>query len=165
MSTQRPITMLLLGAGVALSAVFLMSQGGTGQPSSAWPWPPARQNVVHVFERGNQFASGNGYGTPLPPIPSGGTLAVYTVPPDRWLTIVQAEGGVPFMVWGEQFGGTLTDKGAMDSGGTTRLIASPGRNAELGWVFRPGSTVVLKNTSSSPDSPVYYSFIGYETRN
>jgi len=32
-------------------------------------------------------------------------------------------------------------------------------------VFRPGSTVVLKNTSSSPESPGYYAFIGYETRN
>ena len=153
--------MLLLGAGVAHSTVFLMSQGGTVQPSSAWPWPPARQNVVHVFERGNS----TGFGTPLPEIPAGGTLAVYTVPLDRWLTIVQAEGGVPFMVWSEQFGGVLTEKGASESIGSTRLIASPGRNAELGWVFRPGSTVVLKNTSSSPESPVYYAFIGYETRN
>jgi len=158
--------MLLLGAGVALSAVFLMSQGGTVQPSSAWPWPPARQNVVHVFERGVAA----GYGTPLPPIPGGGTLSVYTVPPDRWLTIAQAEAVTSPLVWAEMHGGALHEKGAVDSGTTTgesptRLFHSPGRNPELGWVFRPGSTVVLKNTSSSPESPGYYAFIGYETRN
>jgi hypothetical protein len=153
--------MLLLGAGVTLSAVFLMSQGGTGQPSSSWPWPPARSAIVHVFERGNQA----GYGTPLPQIPGGASLPIYTVPSDRWLTIVQAEGGVPYMVWGELLGGVLEEKGAMDHGGTTRLLLSPGRNAELGWVFRPGSTVVLKNTSTSAESPGYYAFIGYETRN
>jgi hypothetical protein len=158
--------MLLLGAGVALSAVFLMSQGGTGQPSSAWPWPPARQNVVHVFERGNS----TGFGTPLPEIPAGGTLAVYTVPPDRWLTIVQAEAVVSHLVWAETLGGALHERGAVDSGTTTgesptRLFHSPGRIPELGWVFRPGSTVVLKNTSTSPSSPGYYAFLGYETRN
>ena len=161
MSTKRPIAMLLLGAGVALSAVFLMSQGGTVQPSSAWLWPPARQNVVHVFERGNS----TGFGTPLPEVPAGGTLNVYNVPSDRWLTIVQAEGGFPSMIWCEQLSGVLKEKGAMELGGTTRLLISPGRNAELGWVFRPGSTVVLKNTATSPVSPGYYSFIGYETRN
>jgi hypothetical protein len=158
--------MLLLGAGVALSAVFLMSQGGTGQPSSAWPWPPARQNVVHVFERGNS----TGFGTPLPEVPAGGTLNVYTVPSDRWLTIVQAEADTSPLIWVEVHAGAVYEKGAVDSGATTgespnRLIHSPGKNPELGWVFRPGSAVVLKNTSTSPVFPGYYSFIGYETRN
>ncbi len=158
--------MLLLGAGVALSAVFLMSQGGTVQPSSAWPWPPARQNVVHVFERGNS----TGVGVALPSVPSGGVINVYNVPTDRWLTITQAEAGTSFMVWAEMSGGVLDEKGAVDSGSSTgdspsRLLHSPGRNAELGWVFRPGSTVVLLNTAASTQSPGYYAFIGYETRN
>ena len=89
--------------------------------------------------------------------------------------------------WGEAQAGNFTPKGAaygapnpqqaFFAGMTYALYngsaaPSPGQmglpfspaGSEIGWVFKPGSQVVVKNTSSAPRSYYGWSVIGYQTR-
>jgi hypothetical protein len=175
----------MLGAGAALAcgALFLMSQGGF---PGEWTWGPPKHGVINLFNP-NVAATNPG---------SSSTLVVYTVPGDRWLTITDAQaavtafGGCPgggnyrTVRWAERYNGVITEKGYAASAretftnacgfgtgqshtGQLGLPFTPS-GSEVGWVFRPGSEVVLINTGLQADWGSLvpeYSVLGFTSRN
>lgn len=161
--TISPIS-LVLGALLTLGLFLVMGQAG---PSSFGTWGPPKKGVVNIFR------------APGSSIPSGGVFVAYQVPNDRWLTItgVQAgtagcpcsvgpQGSAPCLVWAEQLSGVVVEKGHVANVGSSGgLNTNPGlAGSALGWVFRPGSQVVIRNNDVAPCSVYDFSLIGYETR-
>lgn len=142
---------LLVGVvGLAVVAVS-MSQVAPPMTSS---WGPPKKGVVNIFNNPGGF------------VPAGGSTVVYQVPSDRWLTVTSAStylgggclcGGWPCLRWAEQLGGVVTEKAYA---GNSPFVAQ----GEVGWVFRPGSQVVISNVDVSPCYFERFSLIGYETR-
>jgi len=150
----------MLGAGAALAAgaLFLMSQAGG--PSSYGSWGPPRKGVVHLVEGGFPFVQ-----TPFAQVPAGQQeFVIYTVPPDRWLTVTAADiqiretaqgGNVVPVLWGEKFGGNFTPRGwAWGSGWGIGMEGNPALTPPpvAGWVFRPGSDVVVRRAPTDPSA-------------
>jgi len=111
-------------------------------------WPPHPEDIVNsTFE-----ASG---------IPPGGSVEVYRVPMNRWFVLVDC-------MTNYQADFELVE----DLGGETRVIldreaihynhdGSAGRMSSLGYVFRPGSSVVLRNRDTSTRGVSFHAFAGY----
>jgi hypothetical protein len=158
----NPFLMLGAGAALATCALFLMSQGIPPSGSHySGTWGPPKKNVVNLFEEFTNSVT----------IQPGAEYVVYTVPADRWLTVTQlgayaGTAGVNSVLrWAESYSGSLDIKGRVYDGGLdyqTPLYCSP--RTEIGWVFRPGSQVVLKSSSSGPLNLSSFSLIGYLSR-
>ncbi len=168
MNRASPLVFLGLGAAIATGALFLMSQAVPPTPNHSGSYGPPKKNVVNIFEM------------PTNPIvlTPGQELVIYTVPSDRWLTVTACDAragivqgwGLP--KWGESYGGTFNPKGFADNGGlsiygqTGQLpaISSP-PGGDVGWVFRPGSQLVIRNPSTFSNAGVDgYAVIGYLSR-
>jgi hypothetical protein len=105
-------------------------------------------------------------------IPVGGEHEVFTVPSDRWLVLLptsangsskvafQDQGGGGYAWLFEDLNGSYTPKA--NGGGSGSGGAGPSGWA-VGWTFRPGSRVVLKNIGTGGASSVAYNFFGYLT--
>ena len=161
MTRSNPFIMFGAGAALAAGALFLMSQAGV--PSGSWGWGPPKKGVVNLIE--------NFQVTTPPIVPAGGSYVVYTVPPDRWFTVTSCGASARITVgsstgntlaWGESFGGSFSPKG---------YTAGLNAGGEVGWVFRPGSQVVLQEVggvlytgSSYPNELYGFSLTGYSTR-
>lgn len=166
MTRAHPLLMLGAGAALACGALFLMSQAGG--PASYGSWGPPKKGVVHLVEG---YGTAPGGGAPIAQLPVGvQEYVVYTVPPDRWLTVTAAEiyamrfsnnSWTPVqLLWGEKFGGNFTQRGWADgqplassnvlTSGTP--VASPALFPPpvTGWVFRPGSEVVVRRAPGDP---------------
>ncbi len=159
MTRAHPLLMLGAGAALACGALFLMSQAGG--PASYGSWGPPQKGVVHLVE------GYEGSWAPIAQLPVGGQeYVVYTVPPDRWLTVTAVEilsrgssGSPAQLLWGETFGGNFTQRGSTDGNdwnsgqlGTGATVASPAKFPPpvTGWVFRPGSEVVVRRPTGDP---------------
>jgi hypothetical protein len=163
MKSASPLVYLGIGAAIATGALFLMSQS-VPPPSPYYSGAyPARKNVVNLFA---QFPGGT---TILAP---GQEFVVYTVPSDRWLTVTACDAfsnTSARMEWGETNGGVFTSKGFADSNhlnGVATSSAYTPIGTEVGWVFAPGSQLVIKNptTASGNYSLYWYSVTGYLSR-
>lgn len=144
------VSSVVLGAVLATGAFLLMSQAGPGVPYGSWG--PPKTGVVNVY---------NAQGGTVPP---GGSLVVFSVPTDRWLTLTGASAAgncVPDL----QTGSTLTFRFAeLFAGNITVKGVSLATDSPVGWVFRPGSQVVVTNVGSGTCSVDSYDLIGYQTR-
>jgi hypothetical protein len=106
---------------------------------------------------------------------AGAEHEVFAVPNDRWLVLLpnhsQITACTPFAVqtpggnYGELYensGGILNYRST--AGVQTGWVPSSGESAPslslLGWVFSPGSRVVIKNHGPSPGN-LQYNFFGY----
>mgnify|MGYP000878041440 CR=1 FL=1 len=69
---------LVLGAALAVGVMFVMGQGGPAQPQYV-SWGPPKAGVVNIFIDSAFTTPPNGY------------VSVYQVPPDRWVTITDAQ--------------------------------------------------------------------------
>ena len=150
---------LVLGVVFAGICFISMSQVGVTKES----WGPPKRDILNVFS------------TQVPPIPvpPGGSVVVFTVPNDRWLTLtgVSATSNNAFLVWAEEFNGTVTEKGfAVVGGGSggsgSDLRMSPASSGgAIGWTFRPGSNVVIKSDDLANSALLYsYALLGYISR-
>jgi hypothetical protein len=147
MKRASPLVFLGLGAAIATGALFLMSQAVPQTSTHSGSYGPPKKNVVNIFDTNLTMAGGQ-------------DLAIYTVPPDRWLTVTacQLVSGIGTAgIWGENYGGVFTPKGNTFTG------AEPSGDA-VGWVFRPGAQLVFRNTSTIGASISRYSVIGYLSR-
>lgn len=138
---------VVVGAMLAVGAMLVMGQAGP-QPQYV-SWGPPKAGVVNVFLPGS---------TAVPP----GGLVLYQVPPDRWLTVTYAKGfatGGSAMRIAEDLGGVITEKGYLYSSAPYGIDVSI-----TGWVFRPGSSVVITNLAGAPYSLDAFNLIGYQTR-
>jgi hypothetical protein len=154
---------MLIGAGAALATCALMLMSQVGVPSNPGSWGPPKKGVVNLLE--------NFQSTTLPIVPPGGEYVVYTVPQDRWLTITLCGASARITVgsstsntlaWGESLGGNFSPKG---------YAAGINAGSDVGWVFRPGSQVVLKEVGgvlipgqSYSNELFGFSLTGYSTR-
>ena len=179
----------MFGAGVALTAgaLFLMSQAGV--PSGSWGWGPPKKGVVNLYETTTGVLQ-PGQEVVVYSVPSDRWLTITearfeTAADDSWfggLSLSQTTTDsypTRWFKWGEQFAGSFAAKGAAygppnsqqsyaagygpSATGPMGLPFSPA-GSEIGWVFRPGSQVIVKNTSSAPRSYYGWSVIGYQTR-
>ena len=156
------ISAFALGALLTLGVFVLTSQT---LPSSYTSWGPPKKSILNIFK------------APGGSIPGGGALVIHQVPPDRWLTLTGVyanaagcmcpggpTGSDPCLRWAEQYAGIVTEKG-WAIGVTTELNFNPAAaGSTLGWVFRPGSQVIVRNVDGSACALHDYSLIGYETR-
>lgn len=153
---MKPITIspvsLVLGAVFAAGLFLVMGQAA---PTSFGTWGPPKKGVVNVFN------------SPGSPVPASGSVVLFQVPQDRWLTITNASisgvgcacSGYSCLRFAEELGGVVIEKGYAGyspSGLTT--------DSAVGWVFRPGSRFIIWNQDTSPCSFASVSFLGYETR-
>lgn len=175
MTRAHPLLMLGAGAALACGALFLMSQAGG--PASYGSWGPPKKGVVHLLEGYDGYNS-----PPFAQLPAGQLeFVIYTVPPDRWLTVTAAEistrlegqsGNVAPVLWGEKSAGnfTLRGNGGFTLGGGA-VPASPAMFPPpvTGWVFRPGSDVVVRRMTGDPTANnawniQSFALSGYTTR-
>jgi hypothetical protein len=142
--------------GVALSALLVTTMSQVS-PSNERVWPPLTKHIVNYFD---QIPS------PFLTIAPGGTHTLYTVPNDRWLVITGARTYSGATHWAEEYGGVLTTKGFGGSNiGTEASLHSPDScGGPIGWTFRPGSNVVVRNLSVNPGTYSGAVFIGFLTR-
>ena len=159
MTRSNPFIMFGAGVALAAGALFLMSQSGV--PSSTGSWVP-RKAVLNVFEYFHNTAS-------IMVLP-GQDYVVSSVPNDRWLTITACSasaltvphpgsggsyGFVPSLIWGEKYNGSFTPKGPLGAYGADTSYLPPYQPGEGGgWVFRPGSEVVLRESGGLNGWPV-----------
>jgi len=157
MTRSNPFILFGAGAALAAGALLLMSQAGV--PSSVGSWVP-RKAVVNVFE----YFPNN---APIV-VPPGQEYVVHSVPTDRWLTVTACTasaltvtqpgpsyGLTPTLVWGEKYNGTFIPKGPLGLFGAERDQLPPYQpGTDGGWVFRPGSEVVLKESGGPSGWPV-----------
>src|SRR5258705_8698868 len=99
-------------------------------------------------------------------LPPGASFTVFTVPDDRWLTITGVSGSYangPYPYWIEELNGAVTEKGPFLG---NEMPASPAScGGAIGWTFRPGSTVVVKNLDPTITALIHsYALIGYLSR-
>lgn len=161
---MKPIVLspisLALGALVAVGLFIVMGQAS---PASYASWGPPKKGIVNIFEPQQSIIPGNG------------TLTIYQVPTDRWLTVTSVSlnaSNLDRLRWSEVLGGTVQDKGFAAqadpfTGGAearTALFTPEAAGGTIGWVFRPGSQVVLRNTDNSPAYVYRHALLGYETR-
>ena len=148
------ISSVALGALLATGAFLLMSQAGPGVPYGSWG--PPKSGVVNIFQPAT--------GVPIAP---GASLVLYTVLPDRWLIITAAKaqavgcalsGSAEFR-FAEQLGATITEKGP-----ATGFSDAFSSGSAVGWVFRPGSQVVITNVGTATCQIGQLSVLGYQTR-
>lgn len=97
-------------------------------------------------------------------IPVGGEVVLYSVPTDKWLVVVARSNAwfsneAPVTLL-ERFGGVDTERSRTGSTGNV-LNSGPGAADGLGWVFQPGSVVVISNHHQSNSADVAWSLIGY----
>jgi len=134
-------------------------------PSSVGSWGPPKKSIVNVFAEAGAT------------IPAGGHFVVYQVPNDRWLTITSTTansqgclcpwpsgGTAPCLRWAELSGGVYREKGFGTAGDTQAHHSPSGVGDPVGWVFRPGSQVVIRNIDASPCAVWEFSLMGYESR-
>lgn len=151
---------LLLGVLLAVGLFLVMGQAG---PTSYGTWGPPKKGVVNVFQPNSVS------------IPPGGAHVVYQVPSDRWFTatgVFALNGATMDLRWSEGFSGVFADKGfamytlpQVSFGDTQNLMINPqAAGGTVGWVFRPGSEVVLRNVGSLPATVQYHALTGYESR-
>ena len=144
----------VVAVGVVLGIGLLVSMAQTSATRDTWP--PQKRDILNVFERGTNNVV----------IPPDGSYVVYAVPTDHWLTLTGAEGYVesPDSQWGEDFGGILTEKGYVGPHGNG-MYSPEGSGGAIGWTFRPGSSVVVHNPSSTNSWHLYsWSLVGYLSR-
>jgi hypothetical protein len=144
---------LVVGALLAFGLFLVMGQAG---PSTDVSWGPLKKGMVNIFQ------------VQTVPMPAGASHVVYQVPADRWLTVtgtaVNNDGGND-MLWSEVLAGVLQDKGVAGIDATQSLPTTPaGSGAAVGWVFRPGSQVVIRNAGTSGHQISRVCLIGYESR-
>lgn len=106
----------------------------------------------------------------------GGSLTVFDVPSDKWLVLLPSvgpgspSGGVPIGIGGpggnadlfEFFNGVYNFKARADSSAGGALGRGPITDT-VGWTFRPGSSVVIRNLDTTYPATVSYNFFGYLT--
>ena len=190
MTRSNPFIMFGAGAALAAGALFLMYQAGV--PSGSWGWGPPKKGVVNLYETTTGVLQ-PGQEVVVYSVPSDRWLTItearFETAAEDAATGPLEFGGNPanyqtrFFKWGENQAGAFTAKGvaygapnpqqsvissaiqsaAAPSPGLMGLPFSPA-GSEIGWVFRPGSQVVVKNTSSAPRSYYGWSVIGYQTR-
>jgi len=180
MNLRVSLCALAGGATVVLAALALMSQSSIAV--GAGNWGPPKKGIVNVF-----------VDQPIVIAP-GGTHTVYTVLPDRWLTVtsVGLEAGVstsPTSVgyamdgtlvdrnlrWSESVAGAVEHKGyarnavftLLNGGNVDRhspLTTPESAGGIVGWTFRPGSSVVITNLGTAAVTLDSYVLLGYQTR-
>lgn len=155
MKSASPLVYLGIGAAIATGALFLMSQSVPPTSPNYSGAYPARKNVVNIF-------NWNG-GT----IPFGQEIVVYTVPSDRWLTVTDCQAyttGGTVTDWGENNGGLFIARGIAGAASSSYAYHTP-VGSQVGWVFPPGSVLVLKNTGSTQTINWYWYYVtGYLSR-
>jgi hypothetical protein len=161
MKSASPLVCLGIGAAIATGALFLQSQAVPPTSPNYSGAYPARKNVVNLFVQNVA-------------IPSQQEAVIYTVPLDRWLTVTDCQAsfnysnGIPH--WGEINGGSYTTRGIAGAGAQgaygNGLIYSTPVGSQVGWVFPPGSQLVLRNpVYNQPPIGVYWcSVTGYLSR-
>lgn len=149
-----------LALGLVLAAVCMV--GSSQMPPGGDTWPPAKRNIVNISEALQAPVT----------IPSNGSVVVYSVPRDRWLTVTGTDTfptGSGGGQWAEDQGGTITRKGYHgDPSGfivADGLKISPrGCGGPVGWTFRPGSNVVIYNANPNPMIVAGWELVGYLAR-
>lgn len=145
-----------IATGALLSLGLLVLLGQASPQSTYASWGPPKQGVINVFN------------VPGADVPPGGLVVLFQVPPDRWLTItgawvnggcVSPGSGEPSLRFAEQLGGVTVEKGWAGYPAAGFSTDSP-----VGWVFRPGSQVVVTNASPNGCSFSRYGLTGYQTR-
>jgi hypothetical protein len=164
----------------ALAAFLLMSQSSVAVGPGNWG--PPKKGMVNVFVDQPTI------------IPPGGSHTVFTVLPDRWLTVtsVGIEAGVNdnpastsysnetqlmdrSLRWSEVFAGAVEHKGYGRNGLFTLLngssmdrhsllVTPESAGGIVGWTFRPGSSVSITNVGSTAVTIDGYALLGYQTR-
>jgi hypothetical protein len=144
-----------LALGVVSGIGMLVSMAQTSVSRDTWP--PPKKDIVNLFffEPTSQIS-----------VPPGASFTVFTVPNDRWLTITGVSGSYatgPFPFWSEELNGAVTEKGQFLG---NEMPASPAScGGAIGWTFRPGSTVVIRNDDPTTTALIYsYALIGYLSR-
>jgi hypothetical protein len=139
-----------LAVGFILAVACMVSLAQTSLPHDVWP--PAKSDIVNIYST---------TGTPVAP---GGYLSVYTVPSNRWLTVTGAFEGsganLGSLLWAESYNSVVTPKGDCGTAGNSLDRTPAGSGGAVGWTFRPGSQVVLMN-STGAQANVWPTLIGY----
>lgn len=132
--------------------MLLMGQAGPAQPQYV-SWGPPKAGVVNIFDPAGLT------------VPASGSVLVYQVPQDRWLTVTAMGGSTScgtMLRVAEEYSGALLEKGFLDGSGIANG-GLDGRDA-VGWVFRPGSRVMIVNAATVPCPYLHLQIIGYQTR-
>lgn len=144
--------------GLVLGAACFVALGASVQVQSLdhVSFGPPKKHIINIYEPLHANAS-------IPPL---GTLIVYEVPSDLWLTVTGVAASTSYMPsadvprWVEEFDGVITPKGLAGGGGSV-LGGGP-----LGWTFRPGSKVAIHNPDGlNGASAGSWSLVGYLSRN
>jgi hypothetical protein len=158
---QHPRLILGMVVGLLVGSAIVMASVAPAPQVSALKvaWPPRPEEIVNVHW-GNLG---------LPQVPVGTPAVVYSVPADRWLVITQASvrAGCDMDLC-EDLGGSLTVKRRYPATSNPFLEVDPSNAGPLGWAFKPGSNVVVRNSGSGGSncalpsgSVVVVSLIGY----
>ena len=148
--TPKTLPSLALAASIAalsLAGLDLQRSGQDGRP----PWPPRPEDMVNLSSE-----SANAPATLLP----GQLWSTFFVPPGRTLVVTNATIEGEDMVLGEFLGSQLEFKRRGDDAPAPLSGSGDDPGAPLGWTFRGGSQVALRNDDSAP-APLSYRLVGY----
>lgn len=144
---------LAVGVLLTVGVFFAMGQAGPYTPGTSWG--PPKKSIVNLFD------------DQVLPVPGSGERVVYDVPADRWFTVtgVSVSPGNSALRWAEKYQGLAYQKGFAELDPAHSISATPaGGGGEIGWTFRPGSQVVIRNFSAAPIGVGHISVVGYESR-
>jgi len=157
---------LVVGVALAVFAFLATTQqAATAQAAPAltarYGYPPHPRDMVQIY--GEQHIS------------AGGEHLIYTVPSDRWLVVVPKFDGDHYSSVGvyshstdgrvvERFGGTDSEKAHTIINTWERpQRQGPSRSDGIGWTFKPGSQILIRNVNPSSNDTFRWSIFGYLT--
>lgn len=149
---RKLIAFAAVAVGVLALVLLMQSQSGPVQQYlGPRHWPPFPEEMVNVLN--------------VSVVPPGGTGVLYSVPTDQWL-VVTAVGGQVFnsnVDLCEDLGGVLTVKVGTVNLHTVPVVPVDGQGP-IGWAFRPGSNVVLRNPGPQAAGINGFTMLGYLAR-
>lgn len=164
---------LLVGSGAALLCTMAMSQVSVSRATTPMAAIAPGSGIGNPHPRDMQHFWSHGTSPSPIQLGPGEEIELFIVPTDRWLVIVNNGGWDQsgLGVWCDQGGltalaadegGLLVEK-ARDSFGATASLAAGPLTDSMGWTFKPGSRVVIKNMHPSIQVQVQYNLFGYLT--
>lgn len=160
LASHRTLALVVVAACLALPLASRVSPAPQGPPPPTRPaWPPRASNIFNLDS--TSVANPNGYVSLNP----GTSVVVYTVPNDRYLVLTDVEisdiGPMMISLFEDANGSTTVKRGFFFNRMLTQTAVQPYHSA-VGLTFAPGSSVVLRNTTTQgQQAGVAYTMTGY----
>jgi hypothetical protein len=160
LASHRTLAVVFVAACLALPLASRVVSAPQGPPPPVRPvWPPHASNILNLDS--TSVANPNGYVSLNP----GTSVMVYTVPSDRYLVLTDFEiteiGANMISLFEDANGSTTVKRGFYFNQRLPQTALQPYHSA-VGLTFAPGSSVVLRNTTTQgQQTGVAYTMTGY----